>query len=108
MPVFMLVIMIYLANATVNQHFHQLDSGMMIKHAHPFENKKPDNPFEKHHHTSSELVLLDQISSNAFWIYLYILLVSSVFLYLFSLHNQGYVRFQASRPLLSEELSRSP
>ena len=79
MPVFMLVVILYLANATVNQHMHMLDSGMVVNHAHPYEKQTPAKPSEGHHHTSSELILLDQISSNAFWIYLFILLVSPIF-----------------------------
>lgn len=74
-PVFLLCILLYLANATVNQHIHTLDSGMMVNHAHPLEKQNPAKPYEGHHHTSSELILLNQISVTAFWIYLSILLV---------------------------------
>lgn len=74
-PVFLLVVILYLANATVNQHIHKLDSGVMVKHAHPLEKPAPGNPYKGHHHTSLELILLYQISANAFWIYLSIILV---------------------------------
>ncbi len=79
LPVFLLSILLYLANATVNQHMHMLDSGIVVNHAHPFEKPNPAKPSEGHHHTSTELILLNQISANAFWIYLFILLLSPIF-----------------------------
>lgn len=84
LPVFLLSILLYLANATVNQHMHKLDSGIVVNHAHPFEKPNPAKPSEGHHHTSTELILLDQISANTFWIYLLIILVSPIFFAFFT------------------------
>jgi hypothetical protein len=70
-PVFLVVVFCYLANSTVNQHFHKLSSGMVIEHAHPFKKENTGSPFQQHHHTSSELLILGQISISFFWIYLF-------------------------------------
>jgi TRAP-type C4-dicarboxylate transport system permease small subunit len=79
-PALMLVVLCYLANASMNQHSHQLSSGIMVNHAHPFEKKDTGNPSGDHHHTRLELILLEQISVNYFWIYLAILFIFPFFL----------------------------
>jgi hypothetical protein len=78
MPVFLVIVLIFLTNTTINRHFHRLSSGYIISHAHPFSKGNAGNPFQDHHHTTSELIILDQISHTVFWIYLFILLLSSV------------------------------
>lgn len=64
-PIFLLVVLCSLANATVNQHFHRLSTGITVKHAHPFDRGQDSTPFQEHHHTSAELLILDQISNPA-------------------------------------------
>jgi len=64
-PIFLLVVLCSLANATANQHFHRLSTGITVKHAHPFDRGQEGTPFQEHHHTSSELLILDQISNPA-------------------------------------------
>jgi hypothetical protein len=64
-PFFLLVVLCSLVNATVNQHFHRLSTGIVVKHAHPFDRGEEGTPFQEHHHTSSELLILDQISNPA-------------------------------------------
>jgi hypothetical protein len=58
---------------TINQHYHRLSSGIIIIHAHPYDKGKVNEPFQKHHHTSSELVLLEQMFNTVFWICLFII-----------------------------------
>ncbi|MCU0473777.1 MAG: hypothetical protein MUC93_10500 [Bacteroidales bacterium] len=75
-PVLLAVTLCFLTNTTINQHFHKLSSGIVIKHAHPFDKENTGNPFQKHQHSSSELVLLDQMYNTVFWIYLSILFLT--------------------------------
>jgi hypothetical protein len=72
-PIFLVIVVCYLTNSTINQHLHKLSSGLVVQHSHPFDKGNTGTPFQKHHHTSSELLLLDKISSTVFWIYLFIL-----------------------------------
>ena len=76
-PVFLVIVICFLTNTTINRHFHKLSSGLVINHAHPFNNKgNTGKPFQEHHHTSSELILLEQISNTVFWIYLFVLFLT--------------------------------
>jgi hypothetical protein len=77
-PFFLLVVLCSLVNATVNQHFHRLSTGIVIKHAHPFDRGQEGAPFQEHHHTSSELLILDQISNPVLLLGLFFL--SMIFL----------------------------
>ncbi|OFY66853.1 MAG: hypothetical protein A2Y71_11605 [Bacteroidetes bacterium RBG_13_42_15] len=72
-PVLLAVTLCFLTNTTINQHFHRLSSGIVVKHAHPFDKENTGKPFQEHQHSSSELVLLDQMYNTVFWIYLFIL-----------------------------------
>jgi len=74
-PVFLLVVIFSLTNATINQHLHKLTSGIIIKHAHPFDRENTGRPFQEHRHTTDEYIILEQISNIVFWIYLFILLL---------------------------------
>lgn len=78
-PVFLIVVIFFLTNETINQHFHKLSSGQVVKHAHPFERDSTGNPFQEHHHSSSELLLLEFMSGTVFWIYLAIILIAPLF-----------------------------
>lgn len=75
-PVFLIVVICFLTNATINQHFHKLSSGLVVKHAHPFDRENTGSPFQEHHHSSSELLLLEFMSTTVFWIYLVIILIA--------------------------------
>jgi hypothetical protein len=78
-PIFLVVVICYLTNATINQHFHKLSSGLIVIHAHPFEKGNTGKPFQEHHHTSSELILLGQISTTIFWVYLFLIFFATLF-----------------------------
>ena len=67
-PVLMVIVVYFVANATSNQHYHKLSSGLIVKHAHPYEKGKIGNPFQEHHHTSSEFFLLDHLYNIVYWI----------------------------------------
>ena len=36
-PVLMIVVIGFIANSTINQHYHRLACGILVKHSHPFE-----------------------------------------------------------------------
>jgi len=61
-PVMVLIIICFLANSNVNQHYHKLASGYVVKHAHPYKKENSGVPFQSHHHSSSEFFLLDSLS----------------------------------------------
>lgn len=75
-PILLVIVICYVANATINQHFHKLSSGLVVKHAHPYDKGDTGKPFQDHHHSTSELVLLDQISNVFFRIHLFFLLLA--------------------------------
>ena len=44
-------------------HFHILDNGIVVEHAHPFKNNpKPGTPYQSHHHSDFEYSILAQLS----------------------------------------------
>ena len=50
-------------NNAVNWHYHQLPNGIVVEHAHPYSKPASShgNPFEKHHHSDFEYLILDLI-----------------------------------------------
>ena len=78
-PLFLVVVVCFLTNATLNQHYHKLSSGLVIKHAHPFNKESTGQPFQEHRHSSSDLILLDQASHIFFRIYLFIIFFITLF-----------------------------
>lgn len=45
-------------------HYHVLDNGIVVEHAHPFKNKPiPGTPYQSHQHSDFEYSLLAQISN---------------------------------------------
>lgn len=44
-------------------HFHILENGIVVEHAHPFKNNPiPGTPYQSHHHTDFEYSILAQLS----------------------------------------------
>ncbi len=52
-----------LFNNSVNRHFHQLPNGIMVEHAHPYSKgtSSADSPYQKHHHSDLEYLILDMV-----------------------------------------------
>ena len=50
-------------NNAVNWHYHQLPNGIVVEHAHPYSKSasSPGSPFEKHHHSDFEYLILDLV-----------------------------------------------
>ncbi len=50
-------------NNTVNWHYHKLSSGLVIEHAHPYARfpVSPETPYEEHHHSDFEYLILESI-----------------------------------------------
>jgi hypothetical protein len=76
-PLFLVIVIGYITNATINQHSHKLSSGIVVTHSHPFNNGGTGTPFQDHKHGSEELILLSQISISLFRIYLFIIILST-------------------------------
>lgn len=53
-------------NSTLFWHAHQLHDNSIIIHAHPFQ-KTGNLPYQDHHHSECELILLDQISHAVYY-----------------------------------------
>jgi hypothetical protein len=75
-------------NATLNRHNHYLTGGYIISHAHPYDHTPSHpEPFRPHHHSDTELFLLNLVSDPAtatlfvFMLLLFLLAVLQVFLY---------------------------
>ena len=46
-------------NQLTNWHYHVMNNGSVVMHAHPYKsNPIPDTPYQKHHHSSFEYLLL--------------------------------------------------
>ena len=77
-PVMIITITCFVLNSNLNQHYHKLASGSIVKHAHPYKKDKPGVPFQSHHHTHLEFLLLDNISI-AFFTFVWFVLMLSIF-----------------------------
>jgi hypothetical protein len=77
------LVMFLFFNQVAFWHFHVLDNGIVVEHAHPFKNNpKPGTPFQNHHHTDFEYSVLAQIS-NAISLLVFSVLLAGVFQGLF-------------------------
>lgn len=65
-PVIILTVLCFVLNSNLNQHYHKLASGSIVKHAHPYKKEHSGVPFQSHHHSSFEFLLLDNISIALF------------------------------------------
>jgi hypothetical protein len=76
-PVLLVVVFCFVSNTTLNQHYHKLSCGLVVKHAHPYEKGNIGNPFQEHQHFTYEFYLLEQIYNIVFWIYVFVFLIAS-------------------------------
>lgn len=54
-------------NSFINGHYHKLENGITIYHAHPYDKQNAKNfPQESHHHTSFEYFLFGLITNPVF------------------------------------------
>lgn len=59
----LIAMMLFSYNNATNWHFHKLDDGTIVKHAHPYQKgTKPDAPFQKHQHSGKEFFFLQFLS----------------------------------------------
>jgi len=95
-------------NQAANWHFHVLENGTMIEHAHPFEDdSRSQTPFQNHNHTAMEYNFLAQFSNL-----LVLLVVALVLLLIISRgvisYFPSYSFFFIQTPDLSGRLLRAP
>ena len=85
-------------NQSVNTHYHKLDDGLVISHAHPYakSNDLADTPFQQHKHTKAQFFLLAQVSS----VFLPFVVLSFLSLGIFSSHKLHFV--SASRGFVEQ------
>jgi hypothetical protein len=49
-------------NQTANRHYHVLQNGQVVEHAHPYKSAKtPGTPFQSHQHSDFEYLVLAQL-----------------------------------------------
>jgi len=65
-------------NTFYNAHYHILDSGKIISHAHPFQKSADNQTIPKHHHTRNELILLNHFYKILFLILVFIFLIQFI------------------------------
>ncbi len=53
-----------ISNHYINKHYHVLDNGEVVSHAHPYQSSN-DTPFQDHDHCDFDYSILAQISSNS-------------------------------------------
>lgn len=54
-------------NQIAYRHYHLLDNGMVIEHAHPYKNNMQKNtPYQSHKHSDAEYLILAQVSNVSF------------------------------------------
>ncbi len=52
-------------NQMVNWHYHVMDNGAVIKHAHPYSSSRiPGKPYQDHQHTTAEFFMLALLFSS--------------------------------------------
>jgi uncharacterized membrane protein SpoIIM required for sporulation len=77
-PVMILTVLCFVLNSNLNQHYHKLASGSIVKHAHPYKKENSGVPFQSHNHSSFEFLLLDNISI-ALFTFIFFLLTLTLF-----------------------------
>ena len=65
-PFFIAILACFIANSSLNWHFHKLPTGIVVEHAHPYQKSKSGVPFQNHNHNSFEFFFLSQISIAVF------------------------------------------
>ena len=67
-------------NHLSNWHYHVLNNGIVVKHAHPYDKaENPGNPFSSHKHTEFEHFILGQLAGLALLLALILLALAFVF-----------------------------
>jgi len=77
-PVLLAIALCSATNATLNKHYHKLPTGVILKHAHPYDKGNFGDPFQKHHHTTLEFIFLEQISNPVFLIGIFMFLFTCI------------------------------
>ena len=68
-----------IANSVVNGHFHHLDTGRVIFHAHPFEGDAAGKPVHpSHDHSNSQLLFFDLFTAFVFILTYFLLVLSEL------------------------------
>lgn len=64
-------------NNAVNWHYHQLPNGIVVEHAHPYgkSSSASSSPFENHHHSDFEYLILDLVYYSGLVILLAVLAI---------------------------------
>lgn len=78
-PLLQVIAILFVVNTIINQHYHILSSGIILKHSHPFHKGWIGDPPKEHNHTSSEYLFLEQMSNTTFWISLCLISFAFIF-----------------------------
>ena len=91
-------------NKVVFVHSHQLESGKILIHAHPYDKTTDNKPYKEHRHTTAELLFFEQLKT----LFPFILILLTIHLIIrevkyYNKLNCEYVRFRQNF-----HLGRSP
>ncbi|MCG8699147.1 MAG: hypothetical protein MI922_13925 [Bacteroidales bacterium] len=101
---FGLLIVLQVTNKTVYTHAHVYNDGSVVTHAHPYSKNTDSNPFKKHHHSDSELIVLEQLDLLIIGGLLpFLFIVASIFFKHYIPQNKKY-----SYALLLLQAARAP
>lgn len=60
---FLVTIFIWIGiQITANAHYHKMPDGTVICHSHPFQSRNTGSPFESHHHSKQQFLIIQQIN----------------------------------------------
>ncbi len=51
-----------IANKGLYTHFHKLENGTIVSHAHPYDKNQDTAPLKNHHHTKVEFLFLENLN----------------------------------------------
>lgn len=69
-------------NQSTNVHYHILNDGSTITHAHPYTSStENDSPIQKHKHSALELIIISQLSNVLSFITIALAVFGFLFLY---------------------------
>lgn len=96
-------------NVAANGHLHQLDTGELVYHAHPFTpNPADDSPIKNHNHSACDYISLHQITTLLCSAIIVVFLINLINKELKKLNLSRYIIFQISNPHVEVLQHRGP
>ena len=95
-------------NQAANQHWHKLENGIVVEHAHPFERSSDTTtPFQNHHHSNQDFIILEMLFQATTLLLFFFVLIAAFFTAGVEKIGNYITRFVAP-PDFSANLLRAP